>query len=619
MSEKIERALRKVTRPSRYLGNEWNSIKKEWQEVSLHMVFAFPDLYEVGMSHLGLHILYGLINSMPDFSMERVFAPAPDMEEIMRREDIPLFSLESRRPVADFEVVGFTLQHELSFTNVLNMLDLAGIPLRTEERHEGHPLVIAGGPVVFNVEPVASFFDAVLVGDGEELLPEFLHVVREERRKSRRDLLRRLAQIPGVYVPIFYRARYGPQGEFRGLDRVEPGVPDRIQKRVVKDLDRAYLPTSPIVPFAEVVHDRAMLEVMRGCSRGCRFCQAGIIYRPVRERLPGVLKQASRQLLANTGHEEISLTSLNTADFTGVGELLEYLASTCEPRGISIALPSLRVDSFSVDLARRVSRVRRGTLTFAPEAGTQRLRNVINKCVTESDIFQAAEAAFREGWTSLKLYFMIGLPTEELADLDGIADLVFRLRDLGWKTVSKDKQHRVKITISVSPFVPKAHTPFQWEPQNQPQELKTKIRYLRSKVKGPGITLNYHDINKSLLEAVFSRGDRRLDRVVEAAWSLGCRLDDWSEYFRFDRWVEAFQRCGVDWGYYAWRPISYTENLPWEHIDTGVTKEFLVQEHRRALNGELTYDCRFGRCPRCGVCSRLGASVDLKGAISSCT
>ncbi|KKM09017.1 Fe-S oxidoreductase [Clostridiales bacterium PH28_bin88] len=608
-----EDILSRVLKPTRYLGTEWNAVHKDLESVRVRMVFAFPDVYEVGMSHLGLRILYGLINESHDFLMERVFAPWVDMEQKLRERNLPLFSLESYRPVADFDVVGFTLQYEMSFTNVLNMLDMAGIPLRSADRGEGHPLVIAGGPCAFNPEPLADFIDLFLIGDSEESLPEFLEVVGRckpdpQARPERSRVLAEAAKIPGVYVPAFYDVSYQEGGAVAAVTPNREGVPSRVTKRVVADLDQAYFPTRPIVPFMEVIHDRIMLEVLRGCTRGCRFCQAGILYRPVRERSPEVLLQQAAELVKKTGYDEIALTSLSTADYSCVQLLAGALLDAYQDQGVGLSLPSLRVDAFSVDLAKEIQRVRRSGLTFAPEAGTQRLRDVINKGVTEEDLMEAVRAAFAAGWKSIKLYFMIGLPTERDEDLEGIAGLARRVLEWG-----RDFQRNVSVTVSVSSFVPKAHTPFQWVPQDRVEELKRKQAYLRSRLRDRRITYNYHEAELSFLEAVFAKGDRRLSDVLELAWRKGCRFDSWSEHFRFNAWLDAFRECGVDPSFYAHRPVSLEEVLPWDHIDTGVTKHYLAREYRLALAGVATRDCRQVHCPGCGVCPGLNVGLVIKG------
>lgn len=606
-----------VQKPARYLGTEWNAVHKEWDAVSVRMAFAFPDLYEVGMSHLGLQILYGLVNDREDLLLERVFAPARDMEEELRRRGVPLFSLESHRPLQEFDVVGFTLQYELTFTNVLNMLDLAGIPLRARDRGDGHPLVLAGGPVAFNPEPLAPFIDAFVIGEGEECLLEILQVVQEVKgrhsRASRSALLERLVQIPGVYIPSFYRVEYTGEGRIREIVPTHPKAPGKVRRRVVPDLDAAYFPVKPVVPLAEAVHERGMVEIFRGCTRGCRFCQAGIIYRPVRERSPEVLVRQAGEIVKNTGFEEISLVSLSSLDYSGLGSLIPPLTQECGATRTGLSLPSLRVDSFSVETARGLPG-RRTSVTFAPEAGTQRLRDVINKGVTEDDLLDAVRAALDAGWNAIKLYFMVGLPTEERDDLEGIAELVHKVRQVGRKSGKK----RVRVTVSASSFVPKAHTPFQWEGQTPRSVLRERHHFLRELVGKSGGEYNWHNVEASFLEAVFARGDRRLAEALETAWRRGCRFDGWTEFFRFSLWEESFQTVGIDSVAYAERIFSYEEVLPWNVIDSGVSREYLIREHRRALAGTPTGDCRFESCTGCGICPAFQVAPALFQERCSC-
>lgn len=606
--------IAQVTRPGRYTGSEWNAIVKPWEEARVRMAFAFPDVYEVGMSHLGLQILYGLVNEQPQFLMERVFAPWPDMEGKLREKGLPLFSLESRHALAAFEVVGFTLQYEMSYTNVLNMLDLGGIPLHSHERGDCDPLVIAGGPGAFNPEPLADFVDAFVLGEGEEVLLEVLEVVAAQAARApgdrpcfrdRQRLLWELSSVAGVYVPALYEVGYYHDGRVKEVRPRYPGVPPRVSRRVVKDLNKTYFPLQPVVPFLEAVHDRMMLEVFRGCQRGCRFCQAGMIYRPVRERSLEVLLQQAEQLAKATGYDEISLTSLSTGDYSRIRELVRELLRIYQGRGVAVSLPSLRIDTFSVGLAEEVQKGRKTGLTFAPEAGTQRLRDVINKGVRKEDLLAAAKAAFAAGWSSLKLYFMIGLPTERQEDLDGIVELARTTAELGSQVGGRKGGRRPEVTVSVSNFVPKPHTPFQWEGQNPVPELKRKQEYLRHKLRDRRIKYDWHDAELSFLEAVIARGDRRLGAVLETAWRKGCRFDGWSEFFHPERWKEAFREQRLSAEFYACRFIPYEEVLPWDHLDTGVSKDFLIEEHRRSRQGLLTEDCRFAFCSGCGVCPAL--------------
>ncbi|KAF1085616.1 Radical SAM superfamily protein [Sporotomaculum syntrophicum] len=614
MEKQLEKILRRVQKPGRYSGGEWNSICKDWKSIDVKMAFAFPDVYEVGMSHLGLQILYSMVNSRDDALMERVFAPWPDMEQQMRNNGLPLFSLESRRPLRDFNIIGFTLQYELSFTNIVNMLDLGGIPLHSAERMEGdYPLVVAGGPCAFNPEPIAEFIDVFAIGEGEELLTDLLDAYLASRRggESRQDMLLRLAGIEGIYIPALYRVEYNSLGTINTVTPLSQGVPARVQKRAVTNVDAAVFPTRMVVPAIEAVHDRAMLEVQRGCTRGCRFCQAGIIYRPVREKEPDTLLHQASNLLGSTGWEEISLTSLSTSDFSQVTPLVHELINKHGSAGVNVSLPSLRVDAFSVDLAKEVQQVRRSSLTFAPEAGTQRLRDVINKGVTEDDLMAAVEAAFMAGWHSIKLYFMIGLPTETDEDLQGIANLARKVLERGRRLVRA--KGRLKVTVSVSSFVPKSHTVFQWEPQNSIAELKRKQALLRELLRNRGLVFKWHDPEGSFLEAVLSRGDRRLAGAIEAAWRNGARFDGWSEFFDLSKWTRAFASSGIAPEWYAYKQYSYEDTLPWDHISTGVSKNFLVREHRRSLEGAITPDCRDGRCQGCGLCVTLEAKPYFAG------
>jgi len=599
--------LPRVSKPARYTGGELNMVKKDWEKSQIKMVFAFPDVYEIGMSHIGGKILYGLVNDTSSHLMERSFAPWPDMEALMREEGILLYSLESFTPLNRFDVVGFSLQYELSITNVLNMLDLSGIPLWSRDRQENDPLVIAGGPVTYNPEPFAGFFDAFLIGEGEELLPEFLDCLEQNRGLDRKTRLLKAAAIEGVYVPALYSVEYNADKTLLMMQPQYPGVPARVRKRLVKDLDNAYYPAKPIVPYMEIVHDRAVLEVMRGCQRACRFCHAGMVYRPVREKSVKVLKSQAECQLQNTGYDEISLASLSTLDYSGVNRLVKDLVKTYGDKGVGVSLPSLRVDAFSIELANEVQKVRKTTLTLAPEAGTQRLRDVINKNISEDDLFKAVEAAFRSGWNSVKLYFMLGLPSETEADLDGILDLLTRVKSIG----NRLSRRAVEIRASLACFVPKAHTPFQWRPQNSITQLEEKRRYML-KQKMRNIKLSFHDSETSMLEGVIARGDRKLDAVIYEAWQSGCKFDGWSEYFKFEPWMQAFAAFDIDPAFYVERQRANDELFPWDFLDTGVSKAYLYEENELATVGVCTPDCRLVGCLNCGVCPELEVNLDLK-------
>ncbi len=598
--------LPRVSKPARYSGGELNIIKKNWDFSGVKMLLAFPDVYEVGMSHVGSKILYGLVNERTNHLLERCYAPWPDMENEMRKEGIPLYALESFQPIENFDVIGFSLQYELSLTNVLNMLDLGRIPVLAKDRELQHPIVIGGGPVCANPEPFADFFDALVIGDGEEVIVEILNLVESCRGAQRRDLLMQLARLEGVYVPSLYEVEYNHAGRCQAIRPVDSAAPKRVRRRVVKSLDAAYFPNKPVVPYMSVVHDRAVVEVMRGCQRGCRFCHAGMVYRPVRERrLKTLLDQAEAQI-RSTGYDEISLVSLSTLDFSQVKPLVTELAQKYAAEGIGVALPSLRVDQFSVEMASQVQKVRKTTLTLAPEAGTQRLRDAINKNVSEDQLLEAASAAFSSGWNALKLYFMIGLPGEREEDLEGISDLLFKVRHRGYEL----SRRKVEIRASLAYFVPKAHTPFQWRAQDSIAQLQEKRRYLtRRRLKG--IKLSFHDEATSYLEGTIARGDRRMGEVILRAWQKGCRFDGWSEHFRFSAWMEAFEECGVDGDTYVTRRRAYEEFLPWDIIDSGIDREFLIQEDELAERGVSSSDCRMEGCNDCGVCTSLEVELDI--------
>lgn len=607
LSKKIEKLLLQVQKPSRYIGGEPGSIVKDKSKVDVRFAFCFPDTYDIGMSHLGMKILYSLTNERENYWCERVFAPAEDFEKLMRENDIPLYALESLDPVADFDFIGFTMQYELSYTTVLNMLDLAGIPLFSAERGDKlGQIVVAGGPCVCNPEPLADFFDLFILGEGEEVNLELMDLYLEYKKKggTRSEFLRAAAQIPGIYVPSFYHFSYNEDGTIKAVETSE-NAPAVVQKRIISDFDKVYYPDNFVVPFTEIVHDRVSVEVLRGCIRGCRFCQAGFIYRPFREKSSDTICGETKALCENTGYDEVSLASLSTSDHSDIGTMLTNLIDYTEGERINLSLPSLRVDNFSEELLEKIKRVRKSGLTFAAEAGTQRLRDVINKNVTEEEIMHTCRIAFEGGYSSVKLYFMMGLPTETDEDIVGIAELAQRIADLYYSIENRPKGRGVQISISTATFVPKPFTPFQFEPQDTREEIERKQKLLVDSVKSRKIKVSWHDPNVSILEAVLAKGDRRLCKVIYTAWKKGCKFDSWSEYYRFDLWLEAFAECGVDPAFYANRKFSFDEILPWNHLDYYVSKDFLIRENRKAHEAETTPNCRL-KCSGCGVSRCIG-------------
>lgn len=600
MTELKQRILPTVQKPARYTGGEWGEIKKDLKDVRVRVAFCFPDTYEIGMSNLGMRILYGVMNQMDGVWCERVFAPWGDMEQAMRENSLPLWALESQQPIREHDMIAFTIGYEMAYSNILNMLDLAGIPLRAKDRPGLKNIVFAGGVCAFNPEPLADFIDFFSLGEGEDITVEIVSLYDRAKTEdwSKEHFLQEVSKIPGVYVPSFYRHEYNSDGTLAAIVP-KPGAPERIQKRIIEDLDNAYFPAHMIVPSTEIVHDRANLEVFRGCVRGCRFCQAGFSCRPVRKKSPGVLYQQAVETLEYTGNNEITVSSLSTSDYRGLKELTDQLIPYCEANKVNLSVPSLRADNFSRELMEKLQTVRKSGLTFAPEAGTQRLRDVINKNLTEDEILNTCAQAFSGGWNNVKLYFMLGLPTETDEDVLGIAELVYKVIKT-WQANASNKKRGLRVHVATAYFVPKPHTPFQWEKQITPQEYLRRCKLLKSHFYSKSIEYDYHSPDLSRLEAVFARGDRRLGPVIEAAVKKGARLDGWDEYFNYAKWYEAFRECGVDADFYTIRGYGEDELLPWDPIDVGVTKKFLKLERQRAYQAAVTPDCRHG-CAGCGA------------------
>lgn len=613
IKKEVEKILQYVQKPARYVGGELNSVIKDANKVDIRYAFCFPDIYEIGMSHLGMKILYGLVNEREDAWCERVFAPDIDMEEQMRKHNVPLFALESGDYIKDFDMIGFTLMYELCYTNVLNMLDLAGIPLFSKDRTELAPIICVGGPCACNPEPIADFVDIVFLGDGEESTNAVIDLLKECKKNgaSKQEFLLKAKDITGVYVPSFYKDSYNDDGTLKELVPIND-APEKVKKSIVSDMNKCYYPKKFVVPFISIVHDRAVEEIFRGCIRGCRFCQAGFIYRPIREKSVETINAQSKALIESTGYDELSLCSLSTSDHSQVNEMLTSLIDWTVKDKINLSLPSLRVDNFSDELVEKLNKVRKSGLTFAPEAGTQRLRDVINKNVTEEEVIKTCTKAFDNGWTTVKLYFMMGLPTETMEDIEGIANLGMEVIHAFYKNPNRQKGTGLQVNVSCSSFIPKPFTPFQWEPEDTMESLKAKQKHLLESIPSKKIKVSYHETPTSLLEGVLARGDRRLSAVLYSAYKKGCKFDSWDEHFKFDAWMDAFEENNLDPYFYTHRRREFSEVLPWDHLDYGISRKFLERENMKAHENETTPHCRI-QCAGCGANRLNGGHCDARG------
>lgn len=613
MKKNVEKILQYVQKPARYAGGELNSVIKNKSQIDLRYAFCFPDIYEIGMSHLGMKILYSLVNSREDSWCERVFAPDTDMEEQMRKNNVPLFALESGDYIKEFDVVGFTLMYELSYTNMLNMLDLAGIPLLAEDRKDLAPIICCGGPCACNPEPIVDFVDIVFLGDGEESTMQVLDLLKECKKngESKHEFLMKAKDIRGVYVPSFYKDSYNDDGTLKEIKPIN-GAPARVKKAVVSDMNKCFYPSSFVVPYIGIVHDRAVEEIFRGCIRGCRFCQAGFTYRPIREKSVETINEQAKALIKSTGYDELSLCSLSTSDHSCVNEMLSSLIDWTVKDKISLSLPSLRVDNFSDELVDKLNKVRKSGLTFAAEAGTQKLRDVINKNISEEEVLKTCAKAFDNGWTSVKLYFMMGLPTETMEDIEGIANLAMNVVHTFYKNPNRQKGTGVQVSVSCASFIPKPFTPFQWEPEDSMESLKAKQAHLLESIPSKKIKVSYHETPTSLLEGVLARGDRRLGKVILDAYKMGCKFDSWDDKFKFDSWMAAFEKNGIDPFFYTKRRRPFDEVLPWDHIDYGVSRKFLENENKKAHQSITTPHCRI-KCAGCGANMLNGGHCDARG------